>query len=98
MTVRHTIRTLTARYREALALHEAWTERARESGGTDRVAAVLQRDDAWSWVLRTKQDLDHARAITAPGAFVAPPGPVNPSAGIGVGSVPFAARRNAYNA
>lgn len=62
-TTHHTEQTLKARYQEALAIHEAWSDRVRSSGGQDRVAAELQRDDAWAWVERTKQDLEACRSV-----------------------------------
>jgi len=68
----HTEQTLKARYQEALDIHEAWAERVRISGGQDRVAAVLQRDDAWGWVVTTRTDLaayraGHAHRAAVPG-------------------------------
>jgi len=59
----HTEQTLKARYQEALDIHEAWAERVRTSGGQDRVAAELQRDDAWEWVEVTRAGLEAYRAL-----------------------------------
>ena len=61
-TTHHTERTLKARYDEALAIHEAWADRVRSSGGQDRVAAELQLEDAWSWVVVTREGLEAFRA------------------------------------
>ena len=62
-TTHHTEQTLKARYQEAIDVYEAWSDRVRSSGGHDRVAAELQRDDAWAWVERTKQDLEAFRSV-----------------------------------
>ena len=59
----HTEQTLKARYQEALDIHEAWADRVRTSGGQDRVAAELQRDDAWEWVEVTRAGLEAYRAL-----------------------------------
>ena len=67
----HTEQTLKARHQEALDVYEAWTDRVRSSGGQDRVAAVLQQDDAWEWVETTKTDLALYRSVHAPRAAVA---------------------------
>ncbi|MDQ0756103.1 hypothetical protein [Arthrobacter sp. B3I4] len=61
-TTHHTEQTLRARYQEALDVYEAWSDRVRSSGGQDRVAAELQRDDAWSWVETTRVELEAFRA------------------------------------
>ena len=62
-TTHHTEQTLKARYQEALDVYEAWSDRVRSSGGQDRLAAEFQRDDAWAWVERTKQDLVACRSV-----------------------------------
>ena len=64
----HTEQTLTARHQEALDVYEAWADRVRSSGGQDRVAAELQRDDAWEWVEATRTDLALYRSVHAPRA------------------------------
>lgn len=66
----HTEQTLKARHQEAIDVYEAWTDRVRSSGGQDRVAAELQRDDAWAWVERTKQDLEAFRSVARQRAAV----------------------------
>lgn len=58
----HTEQTLKARYQEAIDVYEAWTDRVRSSGGQDRVAAELQLEDAWSWVVVTREGLEAFRA------------------------------------
>jgi len=60
-TTHHTEQTLQARYREALDIHEAWSDRVRSSGGRDRVAAELQLEDAWAWVVVTRAGLEAFR-------------------------------------
>ena len=62
-TTHHTEATLKARYDEALAIHEAWADRVRSSGGQDRVAAELQLEDAWLWVVVTREGLEAFRAV-----------------------------------
>lgn len=62
-TTHHTEQTLKARHQEAIDVYEAWTDRVRSSGGQDRVAAELQRDDAWAWVERTRADLEAFRSV-----------------------------------
>jgi hypothetical protein len=62
-TTHHTEQTLKARYQEALAIHEAWSDRVRSSGGQDRVAAELQLDDAWAWVVVTRAELEAFRSV-----------------------------------
>ena len=62
-TGKHTERTLKARHQEALDIFEAWCDRVRSSGGQDRVAAVLQQEEAWDWVEETKADLDLYRSV-----------------------------------
>lgn len=63
-TTHHPEQTLKARYQEALAIYEAWTDRVHASGGQDRVAAELQQEDAWAWVEQTKGDLEVFRSVT----------------------------------
>jgi len=62
-TGKHTEQTLKARHQEALDIFEAWCDRVRACGGQDRVAAELQRDEAWDWVEVTKRDLDLFRSV-----------------------------------
>jgi hypothetical protein len=54
LTGHHTEATLKARHQEALDIFEAWCDRVRNSGGQDRVAALLQQEEAWDWVVATK--------------------------------------------
>lgn len=63
LTGHHTEATLKARHQEALDIFEAWCDRVRDSGGKDRVAAELQQEEAWEWVVSTKQDLDLYRSV-----------------------------------
>ena len=59
----HTEQTLKNRYKEAIDVYEAWSDRVRSSGGQDRVAAELQRDDAWAWVGVTREGLEAFRSV-----------------------------------
>jgi len=81
-TTHHTEQTLKARYQEALDIHEAWAERVRTSGGQDRVAAELQRNDAWEWVGVTRAGLEAYRALLRQRAAV--PGWTRPHGRSGV--------------
>ncbi|MGN7250073.1 hypothetical protein [Arthrobacter sp. SAFR-014] len=72
----HTEATLKARHQEALDIFEAWCDRVRQSGGQDRVAAVLQQEEAWDWVVATKADLDLYRSVVCQrGSVVGRTGP-----------------------
>lgn len=71
VTKTHTEATLKARHQEALDIFEAWCDRCRVAGGSDLAAAELQRDEAWDWVVRTKQDLDLYRSVACRRAPVA---------------------------
>ncbi|HEY9356512.1 MAG TPA: hypothetical protein VIQ52_09435 [Arthrobacter sp.] len=94
LTGHHTEATLVARHREALDIFEAWCDRVRNSGGQDRVAAELQRDEAWDWVVATKADLDLYRSVACRRGAVA--GRSVPHGRSGVIPYPrhFQARRN----
>lgn len=93
-TTHHTEATLKARHQEAIDVYDAWAERVRHSGGQDRVAAMLQMDEAWEWVVSTKADLDLYRSVIHPRGAVA--GRTRAHGRVGVIASPpaFEARRN----
>lgn len=62
-TTHHTEATLKARHKEAIDVYEAWCDRVRMSGGQDRVAAVLQMNEALGWVEVCGRDLAAHRLV-----------------------------------
>lgn len=59
----HTEATLKARHQEALDIYEAWCDRVRNSGGSDRKAAEVQLGEALGWLEITAADLEAFRRL-----------------------------------